>query len=190
MTSVGFSLASSRHNVGSQPIVGAGEAQARMNESRLDNPALLQLAFAAIGEARDVEAVRLLKIVLERDPENLHAQYLLAIQHAQLGMYERAEERLRAVLTALPGFVVARFQLAQLLVMRGTAKDAREWLQPVLDQPAPLGAYAEGLLAAVEGDPARACTLIDAALRLPQPVPVLAGDMRRLCEQLRETVAA
>ncbi|MGO4778117.1 tetratricopeptide repeat protein, partial [Lysobacter sp. 2RAB21] len=77
-----------------------------MNLSRLDNPALLQLASAAIAQARDVEAVRLLKTVLERDPGNLHAQYLLAIQHAQLGLYERAEERLRAVLSAQPQFVV------------------------------------------------------------------------------------
>ncbi|MGO4263027.1 tetratricopeptide repeat protein [Lysobacter sp. TAB13] len=161
-----------------------------MNLSRLDNPALLQLASAAIAQARDVEAVRLLKTVLERDPGNLHAQYLLAIQHAQLGLYERAEERLRAVLSAQPQFVVARFQLAQLLLMRGTVKDAREWLLPVLEQGAPLGAYAQGLLAAAEGDAARACGLIEAALLLPQPVPVLAGDMRRLCEQLRETVVA
>ncbi|MGO1072529.1 tetratricopeptide repeat protein [Lysobacter sp. CA199] len=161
-----------------------------MNESRLDNPALLQLAFAAIAQARDVEAVRLLKIVLERDPGNLHAEYLLAIQHAQLGLYERAEERLRAVLAAVPGFVVARFQLAQLLVMRGTAKDAREWLQPVLGETPPLGAYAQGLLAAAEGDAAGACALIEAALLLPQPIAPLAGDMRRLCDQLRETAAA
>lgn len=158
--------------------------------SRLDNPALLQLALAAIGQARDVEAVRLLKTVLERDPGNLHAQYLLAIQHAQVGLYDRAEERLRAVLAAAPRFVVARFQLAQLLLMRGTAKDAREWLRPVLDEAAPLGAYAHGLLAAAEGDAARACGLIEAALRLPQPVPVLAGDMRRLCAQWREASVA
>ncbi|MGH8081461.1 MAG: tetratricopeptide repeat protein [Lysobacter sp.] len=161
-----------------------------MSPERLDNPELLQLAFAAIAQARDVEAVRLLKTVLERDPGNLHAQYLLAIQHAQLGLYERAEERLRAVLTAVPDFVVARFQLAQLLVMRGTAKDAREWLQPLLDEAAPLGAYAQGLLAAAEGDAVRAQALIEAALRLPQPIPTLAGDMRRLCEQWRESALA
>jgi predicted Zn-dependent protease len=161
-----------------------------MDPTRLDNPALLQLAFAAIAQARDVEAVRLLKTVLERDPGNLHAQYLLAIQHAQLGLFERAEERLRAVLAAVPHFVVARFQLAQLLVMRGTAKDAREWLLPLLDEPAPLGAYAEGLLAAIDGEPARACALIEAALRLPQTVPTLAQDMLRLCQQLRETAVA
>lgn len=97
-----------------------------MIDERLDNPTLLRLALEAIQDARDVEAVGLLKRVLEREPDNLHAQYLLAIQHAQLGLYERAEQRLREVLTAAPQFVVARFQLAQLLVMRGTVKDARE----------------------------------------------------------------
>ena len=123
-----------------------------MIDERLDNPTLLRLALEAIQDARDVEAVGLLKRVLEREPDNLHAQYLLAIQHAQLGLYERAEQRLREVLTAAPQFVVARFQLAQLLVMRGTVKDAREWLQPVLTQADPLGTYARGLLAAAQGD--------------------------------------
>jgi Flp pilus assembly protein TadD len=171
--------------------VRAGEArQARMIDERLDTSTLLRDALDAIQGARDVEAVRLLKTVLEREPDNLHAQYLLAIQHAQLGLFERAEERLRALLTVVPEFVVARFQLAQLLVMRGTAKDAREWLQPVLAQADPLGAYARGLLAAAEGDRDGACATIEAALRLQQPVPVLADDMRRLCGQLRDSALA
>jgi len=169
----------------------AGEArQSRMIDRQPDTASLLRHALDAIQGARDVEAVRLLKTVLEREPDNLHAQYLLAIQHAQLGLFERAEERLRALLTVVPEFVVARFQLAQLLVMRGTAKDAREWLQPVLIQADPLGAYARGLLAAAEGDRDGACAAIEAALRLPQPVPVLADDMRRLCVQLRDGATA
>ncbi|MGO1000510.1 tetratricopeptide repeat protein [Lysobacter sp. CA196] len=161
-----------------------------MTHDRLATADLLRLALDAIQQARDVEAVRLLQRVLEREPDNLHVQYLLAIQHAQLGLFDRAEERLRAVLAVLPEFVVARFQLAQLLLMRGIAKDAREWLAPVETQADPLGAYARGLSAAAEGDFDRACAELEAALRLPQPVPVLAGDMRRLCEQWRETVAA
>lgn len=161
-----------------------------MSEPPTDLPALLKLAHAAIADARDVEAVRLLQQVLARDPDNLHAQYLLAIQHAQLGLYERAEQRLRTVLTRVPQFVVARFQLAQLLLMRGVAGDACEWLRPVLDAPAPLGDYAQALHAAAAGDAARAGALIEAALRLPQPVPELAADMRRLLERWRETAAA
>lgn len=165
-----------------------------MSEPRPDLPALLQRAHAAIAAARDVEAVRLLQQVLERDPDNLHAQYLLAIQHAQLGLYERAEQRLRAVLERVPQFVVARFQLAQLLLMRADQDpargDAREWLRPVLRAPAPLGDYARALHAAAGGDTARACALIEAAQRLPQPVPELAADMRRLLGRWRETAAA
>ncbi|QCW28073.1 tetratricopeptide repeat protein [Lysobacter enzymogenes] len=126
-----------------------------MTEPRPDLTALLQRAHAAIAQARDVEAVRLLQRVLECDPDNVHAQYLLAIQHAQLGLYDRAEQRLRAVLARLPGFVVARFQLAQLLLMRGIASDARQWLRPVLDAPAPLGDYARALDAAAAGEAAR-----------------------------------
>lgn len=161
-----------------------------MTHDRHATADLLRLALDAIQQARDVEAVRLLQRVLVREPDNLHVQYLLAIQHAQLGLFDRAEERLRAVLAVLPEFVVARFQLAQLLLMRGTAKDAREWLAPVLDQADPLGAYARGLSAAAEGELDRACALLEAALRLPQPVPVLAEDMRRLCGQWREAVTA
>lgn len=160
-----------------------------MTEPRPDLTALLQRAHAAIAQARDVEAVRLLQRVLECDPDNLHAQYLLAIQHAQLGLYDRAEQRLRAVLARLPGFVVARFQLAQLLLMRGIASDARQWLRPVLGAPAPLGDYARALDAAAAGDAARACALIETAQRLPQPIPELAADMDRLLAGLRAAPA-
>lgn len=161
-----------------------------MSDPRTDLPALLKRAHAAIADARDVEAVRLLQQVLEGDPDNLHAQYLLAIQHAQLGLFDRAEQRLRAVLARVPQFVVARFQLAQLLLMRDTAGDAREWLQPLLDAPAPLGEYARALHAAAGGDLAAACVLIETAQRLPQPVPELAADMQRLLRRWRETAAA
>lgn len=161
-----------------------------MSEPHPELTVLLKRAHEAIADARDVEAVRLLQQVLECDPDNLHAQYLLAIQHAQLGLYERAEQRLRAVLARVPQFVVARFQLAQLLLMRDTAGDAREWLQPVLDAPAPLGDYARALHAAAGGDTAGACALIESALRLPQPVPELAADMRRLLGRWGETAAA
>lgn len=160
-----------------------------MTQPQSDLTALLQRAHAAIAQARDVEAVRLLQQVLECDPDNVHAQYLLAIQHAQLGLYDRAEQRLRAVLARLPGFVVARFQLAQLLLMRGVASDARQWLRPVLDAPAPLGDYARALDAAAAGEAARACALIEAAQRLPQPIAELAADMDRLLARLRDADA-
>ncbi|MEI2456876.1 tetratricopeptide repeat protein [Lysobacter firmicutimachus] len=160
-----------------------------MPEPRTDLTALLARAHTAIAQARDVEAVRLLQQVLERDPDNLHAEYLLAIQHAQVGLYERAEQRLRVVLGRMPEFVVARFQLAQLLLMRGTGGEASLWLAPVLDAPAPLGDYARALHVAAGGETARACRLIEAAQRLPQPIPELAADMRRLLAQWRTAAA-
>ena len=59
----------------------------------------------------------------------------------------------------------------------------------MLDAPAPLGDYARALDAAAAGDAARACVLIEAAQRLPQPIPELAADMDRLLANLRAAPA-
>lgn len=150
----------------------------------LDIEELLRLALEAINDARDVEALAMLRTVLERQPDNLHAQYLLAVQHAQLGMFERAEARFRTVLAAAPDFIAARFQLAQLLVMAGSSKDTADLLSGVAAQTGSIGAYARALIAAAADDLPRALHELDIGLALPQWIPPLAGDMQRLREQL------
>lgn len=155
-----------------------------MGYDKLDNEELLRLALDAIHHGRDADSLVMLKTLLERDPQHVHAQYLLAAQHAQLGMFERAEAGFRAAVAGAPELAIARFQLGQLLVMKGAAGEAAEVLSPLDAREDALAAYARGLLAAANDDAPAALRELDQGLALPQEIPALAGDMQRLRDRL------
>ncbi len=156
-----------------------------MNYDKLDDEELLRLSLDAINNGRDADALVMLKTILERDDNHIYAKYLLAAQHAQLGLYDRAEAGFRDVVVASPEFAVARFQLGQLLVMKGDAVQVRHTLAPLADNRDALGAYARAMLAAANDDAVDAARELEAGLSLPQELPALAADMQRLLSQLR-----
>lgn len=155
-----------------------------MGYDKLDNEELLRLALDAINNGRDADSLVMLKTLLERDPKHVHAQYLLAAQHAQLGMFERAEAGFRAAVAGAPDLAIARFQLGQLLVMKGTIEEATQMLAPLANRGDALAAYARALVAAANEDAPTAVRELDQGLALPQEIPALAGDMQRLRDRL------
>ncbi|KRB02448.1 hypothetical protein [Lysobacter sp. Root690] len=155
-----------------------------MSYDKLDNEELLRLALDAINNGRDADSLVMLKTLLERDPKHVYAQYLLAAQHAQLGMFERAEAGFRAAVAGAPDLAIARFQLGQLLVMKGTIEEATQMLAPLADRGDALAAYARALVAAANEDAPTAVRELDQGLALPQEIPALAGDMQRLRDRL------
>lgn len=156
-----------------------------MNFDKLDQDELLRLALDALHHGRDADAVVMLKSMLEREPRHTYALHLLAAQHAQLGMFDRAEAGFRAAVSSAPDFPVARFQLAQLLVMKGALDEAKATLAPLVSQGDALGAYARALCAAADDNADDAVRELESGLALPQEIPALAADMRRLGDTLR-----
>lgn len=156
-----------------------------MNYDKLDQDELLRLSLDAINSGHDADAVVLLKTLLERDSSHIYAHYLLAAQHAQIGMFDRAEEGFRTVVTNEPTLAIARFQLGQLLVMKCALDEARSILSPLLVQDDALGAYARAMRAAADDNADEAARELEAGLALPQDIPALALDMKRLRDQLR-----
>ena len=73
-----------------------------MDFDKLDNDELLRFALEAGHADRDADAAVMLKTLLERDPSNVIATYLLAAQHAQLGMMDSAEAGFRAAAHVKP----------------------------------------------------------------------------------------
>lgn len=151
-----------------------------MRYSTLDNEELLRLVLDAINHDRHAEAVEMLKTLIEREPDHVFATYLLAAEHAQLGMMDRAEAGFRRTVELAPEFAMGRFQLGQALLVRGDADGAREAFAPLSGGDDAISAYARGLSAACDEDVGRARSEIDAGLALPQEIPALADDMRRL----------
>lgn len=161
-----------------------------MDYQKLDMEELLRLSIDAIAGNRQADALVLLKTALEREPEHVHATYLLAAQHAQLGLVDRAETGFRKVVAATPELAIARFQYAQLLMAQGRAEDARQMLAPLLAQADELGAYARAFDAGADGRVVDTLRELDDGLAQPQALPALATDMRRLRDQLAGGVPA
>ncbi len=157
-----------------------------MTLDHLDNDELLRLSLSAIEANRDAEAISMLKEIVARQPDHFHAIYLLAAQHAQIGMFDRAESEFRAAVALVPDFPVARFQLGQLLALSGRADEAREILQPILEGRDAIGAYSRAIIALAENRIDVGLREIDEGLALPQPIPALTNDMHRLLQSLRD----
>ncbi len=158
-----------------------------MTYEKLDNDELLRIGLDAINHDRHAEAVGLLKTLLERDPRHVFATYLLAAEHAQLGMMDRAEEGFIRTVAMAPDFPVARFQLGQMFLVKGRAAAAQETLAPLAQLPPgqALSHYARGLMAASQEDAAGAIAHLQAGLACPQEIPALAADMQRVIAQLQ-----
>ncbi len=161
-----------------------------MNYDNLDNEELLRLSLEAINGNRDAEAISMLKLMLSRDPDHLHATYLLAAQHAQIGMFDRAEAGMRTVVARSPEFAIARFQLGQLLTMKGAVAESREILSPLFAGEDALSAYARGMAALSAENVATGLRELELGLTLPQEIPALSSDMQRLRDNLLQQQAA
>ncbi|MBD9437283.1 hypothetical protein IB223_14360 [Pseudoxanthomonas sp. PXM03] len=136
---------------------------------------------------RDADATELLKILVERDPSHAYGHYLLAAQHAQLGMMDRAEAGFRTATDLGPAdFPMPRFQLGQLLLLKGEADEAHKTLAPLTEGGGSLSVYAAALSALATSDTASAIQHLQHGLELSQAIPALAQDMARLLQQLRE----
>ena len=86
---------------------------------QLDADEHVHLALQAITRGQDYPAMAHLKQAISMAPENGLAHYLLAAQHAQLGMFDRAEAGMKKALELAPDIEMAQLQLGMLLCARG-----------------------------------------------------------------------
>ena len=158
-----------------------------MTYERLDSDELLRFSLSAMNAANDAEATNLLKALVDREPGHAYGHYLLAAQHAQLGLMERAEAGFRTAATLAPAdFPMPRFQLGQLLVLKGAVDEARDTLAPLTQGSDALAAYASALSSVAIEDIPSAVLHLQQGLERPQPIPALEQDMARLLQQLLE----
>ena len=148
---------------------------------------LLQLSLAAMRSARDADAIELLKRLIESAPGHAYGHYLLAAQHAQLGLMDWAEGGFRTATALAPtDFTMPRFQLGQLLVLKGAFEEAQDTLAPLTQGDDALAAYASALSSLAIEDIPSVVQHLQQGLERPQPIPALEQDMARLLQQLVE----
>lgn len=152
----------------------------------LDAEEYFHLALHA-GEVGDHHAcMTYLEEVLRREPRNARAIYLQAVQHAELGLTQRAIAGIKTALSIEPDLEVARFQLGLLLLFdRKQPAEAKDYLERLRgSEDRALRAYAEAMIAMVDNQPVVARQRLAIGLSESSPGSPLAMLMRRLLEHM------
>jgi tetratricopeptide (TPR) repeat protein len=94
-----------------------------------------------------------LKEILQQQPEHACAVYLLAVQHSELGLHERAVRGLQAALAIDPELQIARFHIGMLLLDQQRRSEARESFAALGgSSDAELRLFAEAMIALLDDD--------------------------------------
>ena len=94
-----------------------------------------ELKFLAIQASRGKQAdqaLLFLKQAISAKPQDGELYYLLAAEHAQLGMYNRAADEMEHALLLAPGMHTARLQLGLLYLTQANVEASARTLEPLL----------------------------------------------------------
>src|SRR5262245_41537910 len=118
-----------------------------------DTEECFHLALHASSMGQPHICVPYLRQVLQEEPTHARAMYLLAAQHAEIGLYERAISGMQAAIALEPGLEIARLQLGLLLLNGNRRAEARESLQALSRSPDPgLPTFAAAIIALADDD--------------------------------------
>jgi tetratricopeptide (TPR) repeat protein len=152
----------------------------------LDAEELFHLALHASAAGDHHACMTYLEELLQREPCNARAIYLLAVQHAELGLTQRAITGIKNALAIEPDLEIARFQLGLLLMFdKNEPLEAKNYLEKLSSsENRALRAYAEAMIAIADNDPVRARQKLAIGLAESSPDSPLSTLMRRLFERM------
>jgi tetratricopeptide (TPR) repeat protein len=150
-----------------------------MNTDNLDQDELLHLAMEALRRNDHGAALTYLKDGAQRFPQNVSMAFLLGAEHAQIGMFDRAETEFKRALDIDPGLAIARFQLGLLQLTQARPDDAKLTWQglDVLPEDHALRLFKQGLEALAEDRFDDARSFITKGMDANQVNPDLNRDM-------------
>lgn len=152
----------------------------------LDAKEYLHLAVNAINQNEHHAALNYLKEVLVLEPENANALYLLAAEHAELGLFDRAISEMEQALTIDPHIDMARFQLGLLYLYINQSDKAAGNFAFLSENTSieSLRTYAEGMIAICSDNLQIACEKLALGLSKGNDNPALKKDMQSLLDKL------
>lgn len=159
--------------------------------AQVDDDELVHLAIEASREQRHGDAIAYLKQVVERSDSNYKAVYLLAAQHAQIGLNDRAIEGFRKALELEPKLAPARFQLGLLLLCNARVDEALAAWQPLdaLDESDPFLHFKRGMERLCRDDFAGSEESLKRGIELNRTNPSLNKDMQGVLERIAAHLA-
>ncbi len=152
----------------------------------LDAEEYFHLALHASSMGDHHACMTYLEEVLQQQPRNARALYLLAVQHAELGLTQRAITGIKTALTIEPDLELARFQLGLLLLFDSKQPaEAKDYLERLrFSTNVALRAYSQAMIAIVDNEPTLARQQLAIGLSETSPESTLSMLMRRLFERL------
>ena len=157
----------------------------------LDAEELLHLAIHASSTGEHHACMTYLKTVLQEQPRNGKAVYLLAVQYAELGLLERAISGLKTAVALEPQLKAARLELGVLLLDRRRSVEAKEHFAALRDSSDPaLGICAEAMIAVADNNLSLAREMLARGVSEQTGNRALTKLMQRLLDKLSEAASA
>lgn len=157
----------------------------------LDAEEYFHLALHASAAGDHHACMTYLEEVLQREPRNARAIYLLAVQHVELGLTQRAIAGIRTALSIDPDLELARFQLGLLLMFdRNQPAEAKSYLERLGNsQNGALRAYSQAMIAIADNQLVLARQQLAIGLSESSPDSTLSMLMRRLFERMTDAAS-
>ena len=168
---------------------GPGRMQMeRAGVERLDADELLQLALKASGEASHEQSITYLKRALDLKPNEGRLHYMLAAEHAQMGLYDRAAEEMAKAVELDPSLVTAHFQLGLLHITSGRVEQAEAAWRPLdkLGEDHFLHLFKAGMLHLVRDEFKESASCLERGIKANTFNEPLNNDMRRVLGDVQE----
>ena len=161
-------------------------------EPELDADELLHLAILDSKAGRHDVAIAKLKQAAEQAPGNAKIHYLLAAEHAEIGLFDRAIDGMNKAVSLDGELVTAHLQLGLLYLTQGRPREAESaWAR--LDRLGPddaLYLFKSALLKLEAGDPAGAVPMLEDAAKNVRGNPALVKDIQRVLANIKPVAAS
>lgn len=157
-----------------------------MDLALLDREELFGLALHAVGQQQHTEAVTLLKHAVAHHPEDARLHYLLGVEYAQVGMYDRALVSLEQAIAQDATLDMAVFQLGLLYLTLGQPEQAiTAWGElDRLTAEAPLRLFRDGLAHLIRDDFAACRDLLIRGIETNPDNAALNADMQQILDRI------
>lgn len=154
----------------------------------LDSEELLYLAIKASEQSDHEGAITKLKAALDIEPDNSNIIYMLAAEHAEIGMYQRAAEGMQKAIELDPKLYTAAFQLGLLHMTNGETQQAVSAWQnlDVLGEDDALFQFKTGLVELAKDNFSAAKMHLLKGMELNDSNEALNKDMQRIVTNIDE----
>lgn len=158
--------------------------------SRLNAQELLHLAIDASKKDQNESAIEYLKRAIELSPEDARIHYMLAAEHAQIGMYTEAIQEMERAVQLDPKLYTAHFQLGLLQLSSGQVDRAIAAWEPLdaLGEDNFLFFFKSGLIHLARDEFGPCADKLKRGMELNTQNQALNNDMQRVINDIQDKI--